>query len=294
MDRNSTKVGMIGIGLMGHGIARNLVSKGWTLQFFNRPGNQPVQDLIELGATAVEDLRTLAAANDVIILCVTGTPEVESILLGDEGVLSAIRPGTTIIDCSTAVPASTEAIARAVDALGSRFIDAAMTRTPLEAEQGRLNLLVGAELAVLDEIRPLLDTFAENVFHAGPVGAGHKLKLLHNFVSLGCVALISEAAACAQKGGISAEILVDALAKGGGYGAALDRVSPFLLEGDPSRLKFVVRNAFKDLNYYHTMAEGQGCQRHVAEGLQAAFGSLMDAGLGDAYVSTLSEQFAKL
>lgn len=287
-------VGMIGVGLMGHGIASNIVSKGWTLKFLDHPGNQPVQDLIEKGAASVTDARELAKASDIIILCVSGTPQVEAVLLGDTGLLSAIKPGTTIIDCSTAIPASTEAIATQVKSAGGHFIDAAMTRTPLEAEQGRLNLLIGGEASVVEAVRPLLETFAENLFYAGPAGSGHTLKLLHNFVSLGFATLLSEAAACAKQAGIPADILVDVLAKGGGYGAALDRVSPFILDGDTSRMMFSVRNAHKDLSYYNAMAQDQDSPRQVAEGVKAALSSLLDAGLGDAYMASAPEQFAKL
>ncbi len=288
------KIGCIGVGLMGHGIARNIVGKGWPLQFLEHPGNQPTQDLVDQGAVAFKDPRDLARASDIIILCVSGTPQVEAIISGDSGILSAITPGATIIDCSTAIPASTVALAGAVEAAGGRFVDAAMTRTPLEAEQGRLNLLVGGDRAVFDEIRPLLGTFAENLFYAGPVGSGHKLKLLHNFVSVSFVTLLGEAAACAKKVGIPAEVLVDALAKGGGHGAALERVAPFLLEGDPSRLKFAISHAFKDMSYYNTMAETQSCQRHIAAGVKDALGSLVEAGLGGEYLSSTAEQFGKL
>ncbi len=294
MDKANKKIGMIGVGLMGHGIACNIVGKGWALQFLDHPGNQPTQDLVENGATVFQDPRELAESSDVVILCVSGTPQVEAILLGDQGILSVIAPGTTIIDCSTAIPASTEAIAREVEAAGGRFIDAPMTRTPLEAEQGRLNLLIGGDKAVFDDVRSLLETFAENLFYAGAASSGHKLKLLHNFVSLGFVTLLGEAAACAQKSGISAEVLVDVLTKGGGYGAALERVAPFILERDPSRMKFAVSNAHKDLSYYNTMAEDQACQHHVAAGVKAALGSLVNEGFGDTYLSATTEYFNKL
>lgn len=287
------KVGMIGIGLMGHGIASNIISKGWQLQFLDHPGNRPTQDLVEKGAVAVTDQRELAKNSDIIILCVSGTPQVEAVLLGKTGVLSAINPDTTIIDCSTAIPASTEIIAKSVEAAGGRFIDAPMTRTPLEAEQGRLNLLIGGDRAVFEEVLPLLNTFAENLFYAGPASSGHKLKLLHNFVSLGFVTLLGEAAACAQKGGISAEVLVDVLTKGGGYGAALERVAPFLLEGDSSRMKFAVSNAHKDLSYYNTMAQDQGSPHHIAAGVKDAMASIVDAGHGDSYLAATTEQFGK-
>ena len=223
-------IGMIGIGLMGHGIASNLLKHGHRLAVLDHPGNQPLDDLKASGATVHARVADLVAASEVVILCVTGSPQVEAVLLGDSqgagGVIAALRPGTVVIDCSTAIPASTERMAQAVQAAGGRFLDAPMTRTPKEAALGKLNLLVGGDAATFEEMRPLLACFAENIFHAGAVGAGHRMKLLHNYVSLGFVALLSEAAAAAQRSGIAPEVFVDILGKGGGGGVALERVMP--------------------------------------------------------------------
>ena len=175
-------VGLIGVGLMGHGIAINLVRKGWPLNYLHHPGNQPTGDLDALGARRFDAADALSRASDVVILCLNGSPQVEEVMLGAGRVIEALRPGAVVIDCTTAIPASTRAVAARVAAAGGRFMDAAMTRTPLEAEQGRLNLLIGADPALLDEMLPLLASFSESRVHAGGVGAGHALKLLHNFV----------------------------------------------------------------------------------------------------------------
>jgi 3-hydroxyisobutyrate dehydrogenase len=177
------------------------------------------------------------------------------VLLGSNGILTALKPGTIIIDCSTALPSSTQKIAQQVAAAGGKFLDAPMTRTPKEAAQGRLNLLVGGDRDLFDMCLPVLSCFAENITHAGVVGDGHRMKLLHNYVSLGFIALLCEAAACANKAGIEPSVLVEVLSKGGGGSAALDRLSPFLLRGDHSALKFSMSNARKDLDYYCTMAD---------------------------------------
>ncbi|HWP10915.1 MAG TPA: NAD(P)-dependent oxidoreductase [Ramlibacter sp.] len=248
------RVGIIGIGLMGHGIARNVLKHGYPLTFLEHPGNQPVADLLEAGATAQTSARVLASHSDVLILCVTGSPEVEAVLTGPDGVLQGLRPGTIVVDCSTAIPASTERMASLVHAAGALFVDAPMTRTAQHAHEGRLNLLVGGDAAVLDKVMPVLRCFAENVTHAGPVGAGHRIKLLHNFVSIGSVALIAEAAACASRGGIRPDVFVDILASGGGAGVALDRLKPYILSRDASGLQFFMANALKDLRYYVEMA----------------------------------------
>lgn len=285
------KVGMVGIGLMGHGIARNVVSKGWPLSFLDHPGNQPVDDLIALGATRHQDRQQLAAGSDVIILCVSGSPQVEDVLLGEGGLLANVRPGTVIIDCSTAIPSSTQRLARLTAEAGGRFMDAAMTRTPVEAEQGRLNLLVGAEADLFAQMRPLLEAFSENIFHAGEAGAGHTLKLLHNYVSIGFATLLSEAAACARKSGIADAVFVDALAKGGGYGAALDRIGPYLLEGDTSKMKFFVANAFKDISYYLRLTQDVAAAHHAAEGVHAALHALTEEGFAQGYLSEATAYF---
>lgn len=288
------KVGMIGVGLMGHGIARNLAAKGWPLGFLDHPGNQPADDLVALGAVRIADRDQLVADSEVIILCVPGSPQVEEVLLGQGGILATIRPGTVIVDCSTAIPGSTLRLAGLTREAGGLFMDAAMTRTPLEAEEGRLNLLVGADEALFAQMRPLLEAFSENIFHAGRVGAGHTLKLLHNYVSVGCATLLSEAAACAKKSGIEAAVFTDALARGGGYGAALDRIGPFLLEGDNSRMKFSVANAAKDMAYYLRMTQDLGAGNHAAGGVDAALRALSEGGFQDGYLSEAAAYFDRL
>lgn len=281
-------IGMVGIGLMGHGIAANLLRHGHRLSVFEHPGNQPLDALVAAGATVHRELASLAAANDVVITVLTGSPQVEEVLCGPRGILTGLRPGSVVIDCSTAIPSSTMRVAEAVARAGSRFLDAPMTRTPKEAAEGRLNLLVGGDAAVLAECEPVLRCFAENITHAGPVGAGHGMKLLHNFVSLGMVTLIAEAAACAQLHGVTPEVFVDVLGRGGAGGVALQRMQPGLLHGDASGLRFSVANALKDLGYYQTMAVDAGAQHRIADAMCDTVRSLVERGHGQEMVPRLA------
>jgi 3-hydroxyisobutyrate dehydrogenase-like beta-hydroxyacid dehydrogenase len=262
------KTGMIGIGMMGHGIATNLRKHGHDLTVLVHPGNQPLDALIAAGVRTCPSARELASQSDVVILCVTGSPQVEAVLIGEDGVLQGMKPGTVIIDCSTAIPTSTQKLADRVIAQGGQFLDAPMTRTPKEAAEGRLNLLVGGDAKVFDACRPLLSCFAENIVHAGPIGAGHRMKLLHNYVSLGMVTLLAEAAACAQRSDVNPHTFVDVLAMGGGWGAALERLKPFLLAGDNSGLRFSMANALKDLTYYNAMAQDADADHTVASAVK--------------------------
>ncbi len=286
-------IGLVGVGLMGHGIASNIVKHGHPLSVLEHPGNQPLDALNAAGVKTFATASELAAAVDVVILCVTGTPQVEAVLLGDTGVLKGMRAGTVVIDCSTALPDSTERLAKIVAEAGGRFMDAAMTRTPKEAAEGRLNLLVGGDAELFRDCRPLLACFAENITHAGPVGAGHRMKLLHNYVSLGSVALIAEAAACAERAGVDPEVFIDVLVKGGGGGTALERLRPFLLNKDPSGLRFAMSNAQKDLGYYTAMAEASHSARSIAEGVRRTFDGAVEAGNGEALLPELVAVLAK-
>nr|CDQ34496.1 2-hydroxy-3-oxopropionate reductase [Virgibacillus halodenitrificans] len=286
-NRADIRVGVIGIGLMGHGIASNIQKHGWSLSFLDHPGNQPVDVLVANGAQSFTNGRDLAAHCDVVIVCVTGSPQVEDVLFRDDGVLKGLKQGGVVIDCSTAVPSSTERIAEAVAKAGGRFLDAPMTRTPKEAAEGRLNLIVGGERELFEAHQPLLESFAENITYAGPVGSGHKLKLLHNFVSVGFSTVLAEAAACAQLGGIAPETLVEVLAKGGGAGAILQRLQPYILERDSSGFRFSIANAHKDLGYYVTMAGDLQANKGAADGILAVLEDARSSGHAEATIPEL-------
>ena len=215
---------------------------------------------------------------DVVILCVTGSPQVNAVLFDAAGVLEGLRPGTVVIDCSTALPSSTSDVARRVNEAGGRFMDAAMTRTPKEAEEGRLNLIVGASEALFAEMLPLLDSFAETIFHAGDVGAGHTLKLLHNFVSLGFTAVLTEAAVASRRAGIDDRSLLEVLGNGGGGGVILERLRPFIERNDPSGFQFSVANASKDIGYYRAMTQDLESENGIADAVGELYASVHDQG----------------
>ncbi len=286
-------VGIIGVGLMGHGIALNILRGGFSLSLMDHPGNQPVDDLVEMGATLEQTPRAVAEQSDVLILCVTGSPQVEAVLTADAGAIEGLKPGSTVVDCSTSLPESTERMAALVAAAGAGFLDAPMTRLSKQAHEGTLNILVGGNADLLDAVRPVLDTFTENIDHVGDVGFGHRMKLLHNYVSIGHMTLMAEAAAQAAEAGVDAQVFVDVLAKGGGAGAALERLRNCILTGDSSDVPFAIGNAIKDIDYYREMVGTTTGSRAVADGVSAAIGTATAAGHGDAYVPELMHLFRR-
>ena len=124
------RVGLIGVGLMGHGIGKNILKKGFELTVMAHRNRVPVDDLVKLGAKELGSPHAVAKASDMVILCVTGTPQVEATVYGEYGLLSAVRDGFIIADCSTAEPHSTLKIAADVEAKGGHFVDTPMVRTP--------------------------------------------------------------------------------------------------------------------------------------------------------------------
>ena len=285
-------VGIIGVGLMGQGIAINIQKHGWKIGFLHHEGNQPTDELVAAGAAKFQTLSELALASDIIILCVTGSPEVEQIITGSDGLLASLKKDTVIIDCSTAVPASTIKLAASIKAAGGRFLDAPMTRTPKEAAKGKLNLIVGGDKDLFNEQLPLLQTYAENIVHAGDTGAGHTMKLLHNYVSLGFATVLAEAAAAAENSAVDANVFHDVLAKGGGAGVVLDRMAPYILNKDPGGLLFTLANSAKDLGYYAQMCSDLKTQSTVAEAVGATLTDQVQKGHGDAYVPQLINYLA--
>ena len=290
---NETRIGLIGVGLMGHGIASSLLRNDYGLTLLEHPGNQPVDDLLAAGATTIGSAAALARAVDVVILCVTGTPQVEDVLFSKEGLLEGLQAGVIVIDCSTAIPSSTIKIADAVHQAGGLFLDAPMTRTPKEAAEGKLNLIVGGERDLFDRCLPILQAYAENIVYAGKVGSGHQLKLLHNFVSLGFSTVLAEAAACARLAGVDPQVFTDVLCNGGGGGVVFNRLRPYIETGDASGFRFSISNALKDMGYYTAMADDVGAPRAAASAIQQVYADASDAGLAQAAVPELIGHLAQ-
>lgn len=272
------RIGLIGVGLMGHGIARNLLKSGFPVTYLDHPGNQPVSDLLDMGAKPLQTCANVATHSDVVIICVTGSEQVEEVLTASQGVLDGLRPGSIVIDCSTIEPHVTTRLAQAVVEKGGQFLDAPMTRTPMEAEAGRLNVMVGGDAQTLAHVRPVLSAFCENIYHAGAIGTGHTLKLLHNFISLTNCILLAEAVVCARRCGIDLDVLIEVLSSGGGGSTALERLTPYLKHGDAAKFRFSLGNTRKDLAYYQSFAEHIDAPRELARAAARTMNDLVEAG----------------
>jgi 3-hydroxyisobutyrate dehydrogenase-like beta-hydroxyacid dehydrogenase len=281
------KLGFIGVGLMGHGLAKNLLKHGHSMTLLEHHGNQPIDDLIRMGARTAATPKAVAAGADVVFMCVTGSPQVEACVYGEDGLLAGLRPGAIVVDGTTADPVSTVKVAADVQARGGRYVDAPMTRTSQHAEDGCVNTMLGGDAATIADVRPLIETYAENIFIGGEVGSGHRMKLLHNYISLGTLALLAEAYTCAGKAGVDRNVLTQVLATGGGDSVVLKRLMPFLESGDPGTMLFSLINAGKDLRYFTHMAEELQVGAFVGEAVHQTFITAANVGGGEKMIPEL-------
>ena len=283
------KIGFIGAsGLMGHGMAKNLLAKGHPLALTVHRNRQRVADLLGAGAKQVDSFAALAKNCDIVFICVTGSPQVEAAVAGPNGLLSGAPRGLMVVDCSTAEPESTNRLREQCAAAGVSYIDAPLARTPVEAEAGKLNVMVGASDEDFRKLEPVLKCFAENVFHVGAPGAGHVIKLLNNFIAQAICTATAEAFAVGQRAGIDPRKLVE-LVSAGAVNSGLFQAMAKTLSGDMAGLKFELDNARKDIRYYTHLAESLTIPTVVGEAVHQSLALASALGHGKKFVPSLVE-----
>ena len=277
-------IGFIGAsGLMGHGMARNLLTKGFQLSLTVHRNRDRVADLLAAGAHEVAGAAELAGRCDAVVLCVTGSPQVEVCI---DALLGGARPGLVIIDTSTSEPDSTARLAARCAEHGVTLVDAPLARTPVEAEQGRLNTMVGATPEVFARIEPVLKAYCENIFHVGGPGCGHVIKLLNNFVAQAICTATAEAFAVGAKAGADLQQFVNVVSVGA-VNSGLFQAMAKTLGGDFAGLKFELDNARKDLRYYTHLAEHVNVPSIVGEAVHQSLATASALGQGKAFVPAL-------
>ncbi len=286
---SAIRVGFIGLGMMGRGMARNILAKGFPLAVLGHRNRAAVDDLVARGATERDTPRALAEAAEVVVACVTGAPQVEELVYRPSGILEAARPGFVLVDATTSQPGLTRRIARDLAARGAAVVDAPVTRSPKDAEAGRLNSLVGADAAILERVRPVLDAYSETVTHFGPVGAGHTAKLVNNFITMGYVALWAEAMAICAGAGVDQRKFYAAASQGAADSGTARKMIPPFLDGDLGGHKFAVANGLKDVSYFATMAAELEFDSAMAPALLATYQRAVAAGFGDKLMASMME-----
>jgi 3-hydroxyisobutyrate dehydrogenase-like beta-hydroxyacid dehydrogenase len=289
------RVGFIGVGLMGHGMARNIMEKGGhQLTVLAHRNREPVEDLLARGAREAGDAAAVAEASDVVFTCLPSTVEMEATFRGERGLIAGARPGMVFVDATTNDPAVTRRVGTALTAAGCALVDAALGRTPKEAEEGRASSYVGGDPHAVERARPLIACYADTIVVCGPLGAGTTCKLINNSVSMGMVALIAEAFATAAKLGVDLAALSAVLSAGGVNSGMWQAMKPWIIDGDESRLRAAVKTAAKDVRTYARMAEDAGVATIIAQAVGQTLRIAMNLGHADAFLPVLPGVLAEL
>lgn len=287
-------IGFIGMGLMGQGMAANILRAGYPLRVMGHRNRAPVDALVAAGAEEAASPAALAAACDIVHLCLPNSEQVEAVIRGPEGLMAGGRAGLTVIDATTADPVSTRVLAAELAAAGMVLVDAPLGRTPKEAAAGTLDAMVGASEADFARVLPVIETWAGTITHVGGPGAGHQMKLVMNFISMGYAAMYAEALVMAVKSGLtpqSFQAVIGASRLSNGF---FETFMAYAVGRDPEAHKFTIANAAKDTRYAAAMATSAGMANPMGAVIRNAFAQMEAAGGAEKFVPMLSDHIAAL
>jgi 3-hydroxyisobutyrate dehydrogenase len=280
------RIGFIGLGTMGAAMAGHLVRAGLPLTVWNRsPGR--TGDLTALGAVEATDPAAVAAASDVVVVCVSDTPDVEGVLFGPAGVVAGARPGTLVIDCSTIAPAATRDYSVRLAERGVDLVDAPVSGGSEGAQNATLTIFVGGEQAAVDRARPILAILGKTITHVGPVGAGQAVKAVNQVILAGTYLGVAEGIVLAIKAGLDVEQVVSALSGGAAQSWVLTNRSGRMLANDYP-LGFKVALHLKDLGIGLGLADELAADLPVTRLCAEIERNLLAAGHGDDDISAVA------
>jgi 3-hydroxyisobutyrate dehydrogenase len=285
-------IGFIGLGLMGGNMVECLQKNGFEPLVMDL-SKDAVATVVARGAKEVTSPAELAAASDIVMLCLTTSAVVEKLIYGDDGILSSIKEGAVVIDFGTSIPASTRKIGADLAAKGAGMIDAPLGRTPAHAKDGLLNIMASGDQDTFNKVKPVLEILGENIFYLGALGAGHTTKLINNFMGMTSVCAMSQAFAVAERAGVDRQMLFDIMSTGPSNSPFMQFCKNYAVDG-VSDLGFSIANANKDLAYFVTMVEDMGTRAEIAEGTSTNLQAAFDAGMGDGNVPEIYDYFLKL
>ena len=280
------RVGYVGAGIMGCGIIKNLRKADIPVGFVVHRNRERVAELTATGAEEVADYAALAAGSDVIMMTLPDSSVVEPVLLGEEGIGPHLRSGQIVVDLSTSYPPSTRRISADLAARGIALLDAPVTGSRPEAESGGLHVMCGGPKEAYDQVKPLFDAIAADVFHVGPSGCGHAIKLINNFLGQVSIAAICEMMPFAQKYGVDLKALFDVVSVSGGNSKAFQGLVPRILARDFD-VRFQQKFVHKDMRYINNLVRETGVPAPMASALLAVHDMVSAKGYGEQDMSVL-------
>lgn len=250
------RIGFVGTGIMGEPMARNLLRAGYPLTVHTRTRSR-AQALLDEGARWSDTPRDLAQASDVVITCVTDTPDVQAVLLGPAGVIEAAREGLVCIDMSTISPAETRKMGEILAQRGVTLLDAPVSGGQIGAIEAKLSIMMGGPAEVVEKVRPILETLGRTITHCGPLGSGQTTKLANQVMVIHTIMSVAEGLAFAEKAGLDLETTLKVTTAGAAGSHSLKVLGPKVVAGD-LKPAFMVDLQQKDLRLVLEYAEQIG------------------------------------
>jgi len=272
------KIGFIGLGIMGRGMSHNLLKAGFEVGVWNRTAAR-MEGLVVAGATKAASPSELAAKSDIIITCVSDTPDVLAVILGDEGVIHGVRPGSLVIDMSTISPQATREIAAALKEKGVHMLDAPISGGSEGAANGTLSIMAGGGADQFERAMPAFEAMGKAITHVGATGAGQTVKLVNQILVVVTMLGVSEALLFAQAGGLELQKTLDAVSQGAAGSWMLSNRGPQVLARD-WRPGFTIDLQQKDLRLVLEAADQMGVPSLATSTVFNLYRTLQAQGLG--------------
>ena len=293
---STTVVGFVGLGVMGEPMCKNLAAKSGArvVAFDARPA--PLDALAAHGVERAASVADVAARAEIVFVCLPGEPEVRAVCLGAGGLIAHLDAGRTLVDMSTVPVALARELDAAARARGVTFADAPVARTAQAAVDGTLSIMVGAEPALFERLRPYLACMGSEITHCGPVGAGAAVKLMNNMVVAQTVVALAEALAVARaSGAVDPEVLFQTLTKGSADSFVLRNhgMKSLLPDHHPTRGAFPTSYIIKDLSYAIALAESAGLDLAQAATTKRLMELTAEAGYRDSYYTAVIRTIQK-
>ncbi len=273
------QIGFIGLGIMGQGMAHNLLKAGFSLIVWNRTAGK-MEPLVAAGAQPAADPADLAARSDIILVCVSDTPDVEALVLGEKGIIKGVRPGSLVIDCSTISPAATKRLAKTLAEHDVVMLDAPISGGSEGAARGTLSIMVGGAAGDFERALPVFQAMGQTITHVGVIGAGQTVKLVNQVLVVGNALAMCEALLLAQAGGVDLKKTLSAVEAGAAGSWMLSNRGPQIIERD-WRPGFTVDLQLKDLRLVREAADQLGVPLLGTNLILDLYRTLQAQGLGD-------------
>jgi 2-hydroxy-3-oxopropionate reductase len=282
----ATSIGFLGPGLMGRGIVRNLLAKGFKVTVFAHRDGLNLDELTRAGAAVTKSLTEVGERNPTVMLCLPSSREVEAAILGSPGLLQSMRAGSVIIDLSTSLPASTRMLAARLKERQIDLLDAPMTGSAPQANAGELNLMIGGDKPVFESCQPIFRAIARNIIYIGPTSHGHLVKLINNFLAQLNNAAVAEVLPLAVKAGVDLKAMYDAIRVSGGNSRVFESWVPGICRRDFT-VTFHLKLAHKDMAYMSAVARDHNVPLPMLNSLLTVLDLAKAEGLGDANTTAL-------